>query len=84
MLEQSLRPDGMLLLGAADALQRTVRVATPGREPLARPRARPRRPTADRWQRPADPRPPRAPQREQRLAAALAAAGKGDRDGARD
>jgi len=78
-LDQSLRPDGKLLLGAADALQRTVRIATPGREPLASGRSRR---AADRpADRPADllGRLP-APQRERRLAAALAAAGKGDRD----
>jgi chemotaxis protein methyltransferase CheR len=71
-LDQSLRPDGKLLLGAADALQRTVRIATSGHTPLASPRSR---------RRPADPlgRPP-APRRDRRLAAALAAAGRGDRD----
>jgi chemotaxis protein methyltransferase CheR len=71
-LERSLRPGGMLLLGAADALHRTGGPSAPER--------RPKRPL---------PRPPRQPQagqppptREQRLAAALDAAGKGDRDGA--
>ncbi len=72
-LQRSLRPDGVLLLGAADALHRTAR------EPAPEPR--PRRPSA---------RPPgqrlagqRPLTREQRLAAALDAAGNGDRDGAR-
>jgi chemotaxis protein methyltransferase CheR len=71
-LERSLRRGGMLLLGAADALHRTGGPSAPER--------RPKRPL---------PRPPRQPQagqppptREQRLAAALDAAGKGDRDGA--
>ena len=71
-LERSLRRGGMLVLGAADALHRTGGPPTPERQP--------KRPL---------PRPPRQPQagqqpptREQRLAAALDAAGKGDRDGA--
>ena len=71
-LERSLRRGGMLMLGAADALHRTGGPPAPERQP--------KRPL---------PRPPRQPQagqqpptREQRLAAALDAAGKGDRDGA--
>jgi chemotaxis protein methyltransferase CheR len=71
-LERSLRRGGMLVLGAADALHRTAGPPAPERQP----------------QRPL-PRPPRRPQtrqpsptREQRLAAALDAAGKGDSDGA--
>lgn len=74
-LERSLRPDGVLVLGAADALHRTAGAArpVPGREP----RRRPRRPLG---QPPAGRPPP--PTREQRLAAALDAAGKGDREGA--
>jgi len=74
-LDASLRPDGKLLLGVADALRRPVRVAAlespacrPGatqsgeRNPVPRPRTPPREP------------------RDRRLAAALAAAGKGHRD----
>jgi chemotaxis protein methyltransferase CheR len=71
-LQRSLRRGGMLMLGAADALHRPAGPPTPGRQPrrpLPRP---PRRPLAGQ--------PP--PTREQRLAAALDAAGKGDRDGA--
>ncbi len=75
-LERSLRPDGMLVLGAADALQRTA----------DRPPARTGRPAATvlvperRLRRPLG-REPSLP-REQRLAAAVDAAGQGDRDGA--
>ncbi len=76
-LEASLRPDGKLLLGVADALRRTFQIAPAGRP-------------ADRWRaaRPAACHPvprPRTPPRESRdgrLAAALAAAGKGHRDAA--
>jgi chemotaxis protein methyltransferase CheR len=68
-LDQALRPGGRLLLGAADALRRTVRI-TP----------RPDRARPDRSGR-ARPVPPRTG-REQRLAAALAAAGDGRRDAA--
>jgi len=65
-LNQALRPDGKLLLGAADALQRTVRIAAPERSDRRSPASRPggRRPKG------------------RRLAAALAAAGQGDRDAA--
>jgi chemotaxis protein methyltransferase CheR len=70
-LQRSLRPGGVLLLGAADALHRTVGEPVPDRPPR-----RPRRP---RGQPPAG-RPP--PTREQRLTAALDAAGRGDSDGA--
>ena len=76
-LDASLRPDGKLLLGVADALRRTFRVAAPecpasrpqaaqpdGRSPVPRPRTPPREP------------------RGRRLAAALAAAGKGHREAA--
>jgi len=86
-LNQALRPDGKLLLGAADALQRTVRITalerSRHRPPAARPGGcRPHEP-ADQ---PAEPRghqsaPSRAA-KGPRLAAALAAAGKGDRDAA--
>ena len=72
-LERSLRPDGLLLLGAADALQRPARPAGPG---LAGPAGWPRVPRRDL---PAHTPPP---SRAQQLAAALDAAGKGDRDDA--
>jgi chemotaxis protein methyltransferase CheR len=75
-LERSLRRGGMLVLGAADALHQT------GGPPA--PERRPKRPLLRPPQRP--PRQPQAgqqpPTRKQRLAAALDAAGKGDRDGA--
>jgi chemotaxis protein methyltransferase CheR len=73
-LERSLRPGGVLVLGAADALHRTTGAARP--VPGRQPRRRPRRPLGQ----PSAGQPP--PSREQRLAAALDAAGKGDRDGA--
>jgi chemotaxis protein methyltransferase CheR len=72
-LERSLRPGGILVLGAADALHRTAGQPAPQRGPGHGPaQDPPRRPRAGR--------PP--PTRAQRLAAALEAAGKGDRDGA--
>jgi chemotaxis protein methyltransferase CheR len=75
-LERSLRRGGTLVLGAADALHRTGGPPPPER--------RPKRPLSRPPQRP--PRQPQAgqqpPTREQRLAGALNAAGKGDRDGA--
>ncbi len=71
-LERSLRPGGMLVLGAADALHRTVGLRAPERQPQRPPRRPQRRPRVGQ--------PP--PTREERLAAALDAAGKGDRDGA--
>ena len=71
-LERSLHRGGMLVLGAADALHRTE-------EPPARERRQPRTPRRPR-QRPLAGLPP--PTREQRLAAALDAAGKGDSHGA--
>jgi chemotaxis protein methyltransferase CheR len=71
-LERSLRRGGMLVLGAADALHR---IAVPP-APERRHRRTPRRPR----QRPLAGQPP--PTREERLAAALDAAGKGDRHGA--
>jgi chemotaxis protein methyltransferase CheR len=74
-LDSSLRSDGKLLLGVADALRRPFQVTAPqcpasrpqaarpgGRNPVPRPRTAPREP------------------RDRRLAAALAAAGKGHRD----
>jgi len=75
-LKRSLRPGGVLLLGAADALHRTASGPVPERQPR-RPLRRPQ--DEPRGQPPAD-RPP--PTREERLAAALDAAGEGDRDGA--
>jgi chemotaxis protein methyltransferase CheR len=76
-LDSSLRPDGKLLLGVADALRRTFQIAAPG-SPADRPRAA--RPRA----RGAVPRPriPPGESRGRQLAAALAAAGKGHRDAA--
>jgi chemotaxis protein methyltransferase CheR len=91
-LERSLRRGGMLMLGAADALHRTGGPPAPERHPkrpLPRPpQRRPRRPQAGQqpWpQAGQQPRPQagqQPPTRGQRLAAALDAAGKGDRDGA--
>ena len=84
-LQRSLLPGGMLMLGAADALLRTTTrhgaqgarppaPARPPRDPLRRPPGRqpPARPPAQ----PCDPARPRP----DRLAAALDAAGQGDRD----
>jgi chemotaxis protein methyltransferase CheR len=81
-LDSSLRPDGKLLLGVADALRRTLIIA-PGANLPVRPRTvKPaaRRPVA----RSPVPR-PRTPPAESgggKLAVALAAAGKGFRDAA--
>jgi chemotaxis protein methyltransferase CheR len=79
-LQRSLRPDGMLMLGAADALQRTA--AQPAAPSL---RAAATTLTPERL----PPQPLRKPlrsdlplTREQRLAAALDAADQGDRYGA--
>ncbi|HTZ27416.1 MAG TPA: CheR family methyltransferase [Streptosporangiaceae bacterium] len=80
-LKRSLRPPGVLLLGAADALHRTASEPVPDRP--ARSRRRPEgRPAGRQPARRPPPagRPP--PAREERLAAALDAAGNGDRDGA--
>ena len=75
-LERSLRPGGILLLGAADALQRAPRSpGLPGRRPEDRARAP--APGRRRAHEPAS-----ALTREQRLDAAMDAADKGDRDGA--
>jgi chemotaxis protein methyltransferase CheR len=66
-LRQALRPGGLLLLGAADALQlTTASTLVPG--------------SGRRYRRPLRPDPVRP--REERLAAALQAAGQGDRDAA--
>lgn len=77
-LQRSLRPGGMLLLGAADALVRTASGPVTPRPPAPGEsrRRRPRNQDA----------PGREPlvSREQRLAAALDAADKGDRDTALD
>jgi chemotaxis protein methyltransferase CheR len=83
-LERSLRPGGVLLLGAADALRRSGSEPVPerGPPPARRPARPPRQPS------PGQPPPTRAerlaaaPTRAERLAAALDAAGNGDRDGA--
>jgi chemotaxis protein methyltransferase CheR len=76
-LDCSLRPDGKLLLGVADALRRTFQ--TTAREHLPdRPRAAK---PADRSPAPRPRTPPRE-SRSGRLAAALAAAGKGHREAA--
>ena len=75
-LEQSLRPDGMLVLGAADALRHppggpAALPVQPAGLALA-PKRRMRRPLGTEA----------SLSREQRLTAALAAADRGDRDGA--
>jgi chemotaxis protein methyltransferase CheR len=77
-LNQALRPDGKLVLGAADALQRTVRIAAPeppGRRSLAS-RAGSRQPAKPLGHQSA----PSRGSKGGRLAAALAAAGKGNRE----
>jgi chemotaxis protein methyltransferase CheR len=72
LLDQSLRPEGRLLLGAADALQRTIQIAPrdSGPKQPARAAAGPCRQLGHQ---------PELP-RDQQLAAVLAAAGKGERD----
>jgi chemotaxis protein methyltransferase CheR len=75
LFEQALRPGGRLLLGAADALLRTVRIPQGGtahgrHAGTGRPGAR--KPVGHETARP----------RAQQLAAALATAGKGDSAGA--
>ena len=77
-LERSLRPGGMLVLGAADALHRLDRPAAPGSARPAVPRSA--RPAGPQLRRPLSRGP--SPSREQRLAAALEAADHGDREGA--
>ena len=75
-LERALRPDGMLILGHADALQRgSARPAAPARGPVV-----PAQSSQPALRRPLGRQPVLS--REQRLAAALSAADKGDRDGA--
>ncbi len=77
-LERSLRPGGMLILGAADALQRaTTRPADRAGRPPDPDMARP---GGCSLRRPLGSQPRRS--REERLAAALDAAGKGNRDAA--
>ena len=76
-LERSLRPDGVLMLGAADALQRTA-----GRPAARAGSLAARSPAAERGPRRPLGREP-AISRERRLSAALDAADRGDRDGAR-
>jgi chemotaxis protein methyltransferase CheR len=71
-LERSLRRGGMLVLGPADALHRIAAPSAPERQRRRPPHRPPQRPLAGQP----------SPTREQRLAAALDAAGKGDRDGA--
>ena len=85
-LQRSLRPGGMLLLGAADALTRTtarqvdsVAAPTSPTRPGGRPPGRP----LGREPGPREAGPPEPGRsREQRLAAALAAADRNDRDDA--
>jgi len=74
-LDVSLRPDGKLLLGVADALRRTLQVAAPETQ-ANRPRAAP---PGERSPVPRPRTPPREP-RGRRLTAALTAAGQGHRD----
>jgi chemotaxis protein methyltransferase CheR len=76
-LDSSLAPHGKLLLGVADALRRTFQVPAP-ESPASRPCA-PQ--PGGRSPVPRPRTPPREP-RGRRLAAALAAAGKGHRDAA--
>jgi chemotaxis protein methyltransferase CheR len=84
LLERALRPGGILLLGAADALARTAALgpaprsmaargaaADPGRAALARP--------AQRAVPPVPPQPGPLVSRAERLKVALGAAGRGDR-----
>ena len=77
-LRRSLRPGGELVLGAADALERAAGrpAARVGREAPAPGRSPGRAPGGPRPAPPAE----AAATREQRLAAALDAAGRGDRD----
>ena len=76
-LDRSLRPGGTLMLGAADALHRVADEPAPERQPRRPQRRSRRRPPPGQ---PPPGQPP--PNREQRLAAALDAAGKGDSDAA--
>ena len=91
-LQRSLRPDGMLVLGAADALQRSAgqHVPRPGHSAAAvltsgRVQPRGHRPRGSRQPGGGGQRAAwreRPDSRERRLAAALEAADSGDRDGA--
>jgi chemotaxis protein methyltransferase CheR len=76
-LDSSLRPDGRLLLGVADALRRTFQIAAP-----ASPANRPRAAQPGGYAPVPRPRAPASEPRGRRLAAALAAAGQGRRDAA--
>jgi chemotaxis protein methyltransferase CheR len=80
-LDHSLRPGGKLLLGAADALRRTVRIAAADRAGGRPPPSRPRRyrPVVPFSHRPS-PSPSDDEPADQRLTTALVAAGQGDRD----
>jgi chemotaxis protein methyltransferase CheR len=82
-LDHSLRPGGKLLLGAADALRRTVRIAasdrTGDRPSASVPRGHLRAPGPG-GRHPAVPRARQPVPADQRLTAVLVAAGKGDRD----
>ncbi|MGZ4434637.1 MAG: CheR family methyltransferase [Trebonia sp.] len=93
-LERSLRPDGVLILGAAEALQRTADRPAAADPPPVRSRAsvrdlrRPlgREPPLSRERGEPSLSPERGEpsrSREQRMTAALDAADRGDRDGAR-
>ena len=73
LLRGSLRPGGRLLVGAADSLNRALRIQ-PADGPASRPDAPRHRPCKPPGRRPST--------RGQRVSAALAAAGAGDRDGA--
>lgn len=72
-LRGSLRPGGRLLVGAADGLNRALRIQ-PADGPVPRPDAPQRRPRKPLGRQPST--------RGQQLSAALAAAGVGDKDGA--
>lgn len=68
--ERALRPGGILMLGAADALARTTALGKTPASPAARNRVTVRRP----------PQPEPRPSREDRLKAALDAADRGQRE----
>ena len=76
-LDASLRTEGKLLLGVADALRQTFQITPP-----ASPANRPRRPRPSGHSPVPRPRTPAREPRGRRLAAALAAAGQGHRDAA--
>jgi chemotaxis protein methyltransferase CheR len=81
-LDHSLRPGGKLLLGAADALRRTVRIAAPDRtgDRPSSPRPRRHHPAVPLSHRPLPSNEPADEPADKRLTAALGAAGQGDRD----